>query len=112
MNQQRSFLIQQIVWISSGFAVGLATSFLLPFPASLGATMIIFVALSYAIRAWAMRKLKSSYASSLSSQQSFSGTFLGLGPIGKKLEFHCIVCGFCHKKRECPKCGSRAVRVD
>lgn len=107
MNQQRAFLIQQIAWISAGFALGLLISFVLPFPASVGATMIIFVALSYAVKAWAMRKLKGSYASS----QSFSGTFLGLGQFEKKLEFRCMVCGLHHNKRECPKCGSKAVRA-
>ncbi|MEP0825626.1 MAG: hypothetical protein HRF40_09080 [Nitrososphaera sp.] len=107
MNQQKKFLIQQIGWIAGGFAIGLAISSILPFPYALGAMMVVFLAISYAVRFWAIRRIKRAY----SSAASFSSNMLRSDPLERKLEFRCTTCGTSHKLRECPKCGSKAVRA-
>ena len=81
--QGRAFLIQQIIWIAIGFAISLAISFLVPFPYSLGIMMGIFLGLSYAIRAWAMRKIRRP-AGHL--DESIYDYFLGFSQ-GKPLKF-------------------------
>jgi hypothetical protein len=58
--QGRAFLVQQMIGIAIGFAISLAISFLVPFPYSLGIMMGVFLGISYAIRAWAMRKIRRS----------------------------------------------------
>ena len=106
MNLQRAFLIQQVIWIAVGFAVSLAISSILPFPYSMGAAMVVFMIMSFAIRAWAVKRIMRARASGA----SFPNNLLSSGP-EKGLEFHCMVCGTQHRDRECPKCGSRAVRA-
>jgi hypothetical protein len=105
--QGRAFLIQQIIWIAIGFAISLAISFLVPFPYSLGLMMAVFLGISYAIRAWAMRKIRRSAGH---FNESIYDYILGFSQ-GKALKFYCMNCGSKHDKRECPKCGSKARRV-
>jgi hypothetical protein len=107
MNQRRLFIVQQLVWVAGGFAISLAISFLLPFPYSMGATMAVFLIISYAVRYWAIRRIKRAYSSTV----SFSNNLLGSDPLERKLEFRCTTCGTSHNLRECPRCGSRAVRA-
>jgi hypothetical protein len=106
-HQGRAFLIQQIIWIAIGFAISLAISFLVPFPYSLGIMMGAFLGMSYAIRAWAMGKIRQSAGD---FNESIYDHILGFNR-GKALKFYCMNCGSKHDKRECPKCGSKARRV-
>jgi hypothetical protein len=106
-HQQRAFLIQQTIWIAIGFAISFAISFLVPFPYSLGIMMGVFLGISYAIRAWAMRKIRESAGD---FNESIYDSILGFNH-GKALKFYCMNCGAKHDKRECPKCGSKARRA-
>jgi hypothetical protein len=106
-HQGRAFLIQQIIWIAIGFAISLAISFSVPFPYSLGIMMVVFLGISYAVRAWTMMKIRHSDGY---FNESISHYILGFNR-GKALNFYCMNCGFKHDKRECPNCGSKARRV-
>jgi hypothetical protein len=106
-HQGRAFLLQQVIWIAIGFAISLAISFLVPFPYSLGIMMGVFLGMSYAIRAWAMRKIRHSASF---FNESISDHILGFNH-GKALNFCCMNCGSKHDKRECPNCGSKARRA-
>jgi hypothetical protein len=106
-HQRRAFVIQQVIWIAIGFAISLAISFVVPFPYSLGITMGVFLGISYAIRGWAMSKIKRSAGDFSESIHDYILAFSQ----GKTLKFYCMSCGFKHDKRECPKCGSKARRV-
>jgi hypothetical protein len=106
-HQGRAFLIQQIIWIAIGFAISLAISFLIPFPYSLGIMLCVFLGISYGIRGWAMRKIRRSAGD---FNESIYDYILGFNQ-GKALKFYCMICGFKHDKRVCPKCGSKARKV-
>jgi hypothetical protein len=108
MDQQgRTFLIQQVIWLAIGFAISLTISFLVPFPYSLGIMMGTFLGISYAIRAWVMRKIRRSAGH---FSESISDYVLGFNH-GKALNFYCMNCGSRHDMRECPHCGSKAKRA-
>ncbi len=107
MDQRRAFLVQQIIWLAIGFAVSLAISQVVPFPYSLGVMMIVFLGISYAVRAWAMMKIRHSLNH---FNESVSDYILGFNR-AKALNFYCMNCGLKHDKRECPNCGSKARRI-
>ena len=106
-HQKRAFLVQQITWIAIGFVINFAISFLVPFPYSLGIMMIAFVGILYAVRAWAMVKIKHSGSN---FNESISAYILGFNH-RQALNFYCMSCGLKHDKRECPNCGSKARRL-
>ncbi len=107
MDRRRAFLLQQIIWLAIGFAASLAISLVVPFPYSLGVMMIVFLVISYAVRARAMMKIRRSGSH---FNEALSNYILGFNQ-GKALNFYCMNCGFKHGKRECPHCGSKARRV-
>ena len=107
MDQRRAFLIQQVIWIAIGFAISMTISLVVPFPYSIGVMMAVFVGISYAIRAWAIMKIRH-LGSHLN--ESVSDYILGFDH-GKALKFYCMNCGLKHDKRECPNCGSKARRI-
>ena len=108
MDQRRAFLIQQIIWIAIGFALSLAISLVVPFPYSFGVMMIVFLGISYAVRAWAMMKIR--HLGSSYFNESVYDHILGFNH-GNALNFYCMNCGYKHNKRECPNCGSKARRI-
>jgi hypothetical protein len=102
INQQKFFLTQQLAWIAVCFAISLAVSVAV----ALGAIMIVFLAVLYAVKAWAIR-MRGMHLSAASFPNNLP--FSIQNP--QALEFHCMVCGTSHKNRECPKCGSKAVKA-
>jgi hypothetical protein len=108
MDQRRTFLIQQIIWIAIGFALSLTISLVVPFPYSFGVMMIVFLGISYAVRAWAMMKIR--HLGNYFNESSVSDYILGFNH-GNALNFYCMNCGYKHNKRECPDCGSKARRI-
>ena len=107
MDQRRFFLIQQMIWVALGFAVSLIISLVIPFPYSFGLMMIVFLGISYAVRAWAMMKIRHSGSY---FNESVSDYILGFKH-GNALNFYCMNCGFKHNKRECPNCGGKARKI-
>lgn len=103
INQQKFFLTQQLAWIAVCFAISLAVSAVV----ALGAIMIVLLAVLYAVKAWAISRIRGMHLSAASFPNNLPLSIQNL----QALEFHCMVCGTSHKNRECPKCGSRAVRA-
>jgi hypothetical protein len=105
------------VWLAAYLVIGLAISFVVPFPLSFGIALLVYFALNAARTHIALKRqgipggikdLYKSMSSSLGSSWSNSaGAGMGYSPI----KFYCMNCGYEHKENACPKCGSKAVRT-
>ena len=105
------------VWLAAYLVIGLAVSFVVPFPLSFGIALLVYFALNAVRMHLALKRqgmpggikdLYKSMSSSLGSSWSNSGdTGMGYSPI----KYYCMNCGYEHKENACPKCGSKAVRV-
>ena len=107
------------VWLIAYTGIGLAISFVVPFPLSFGIALLVFFALNTVRTHIALKRqgipggLKDLYKSMTSS---FAGSwnnaiFGGAGIRYSPIKFYCMNCGYEHRKDSCPKCGSKAVRV-
>jgi hypothetical protein len=103
------------VWLAAYLVIGLAISFVVPFPLSFGIALLVYFALNAARMHIALKRqgmsggikdLYKSMSSSLGSSWS-AGAGMGYSPI----KYYCMNCGYEHKENACPKCGSKAVRV-
>jgi hypothetical protein len=105
------------VWLAVYLVIGLAVSFVVPFPLSFGIALLVYFALNAARMHIALKRqgmsggikdLYKSMSSSLGgSWNNSAGTGMGYSPI----KFYCMNCGYEHKENSCPKCGSKAVRT-
>ena len=105
------------VWFIAYMGIGLAISFVVPFPISLVMVLLVFVALNATRmhivlkRQGMQRGIKDLYKSMTSSLSSSnlnnSGANMGYSPI----KYYCMNCGYEHREYACPKCGSKAVRT-
>jgi len=105
--------------------IGLAISFVVPFPLSFGIALLIFFLLNAARTHIALKRqgipggIKDLYKSMGSSlgggnlnNSIFGGVVVGGGGMGySPIKFYCMNCGHEHKESACPKCASRAVRA-
>jgi hypothetical protein len=102
-------------------AIGLAISFVVPFPISFVMALLVYFALN-AVRMHIVLKrqgmpggLKDLYKSMTSSLGgSWNNSMFGGagGSMGySTIKFYCMNCGYEHKENSCPKCGSKAVRT-
>jgi hypothetical protein len=105
------------VWLAAYLVIGLAVSFVVPFPLSFGIALLVFFALNAVRMHIALKKqgmiggikdLYKSMSSSLGNSWNNSG---GLGMGYSPIKFYCMNCRYEHKENTCPKCGSKAVRV-
>ena len=107
------------VWFIAYMGIGLAISFVVPFPLSFGIALLVFFLLNAARMHIALRRqgmpgglkdLYKSMSSSLGGSWNKSGgTGMGMGY--SAIKFYCMNCGNEHKEYSCPKCGSKAVRT-
>ncbi|MDQ3908937.1 MAG: hypothetical protein M3232_00845 [Thermoproteota archaeon] len=88
---KESFSNLQIIWIAIGFAVSLAIFLVVPFPYFFGVMMIVFLGILYAVRAWAMMKIRHTGTSYFN--ESISDYILGFNH-GNALNFYCMNCGY------------------
>ena len=105
------------VWLAAYLVIGLAVSFVVPFPLSFGIALLVYFILNAARMHIALKRqgmqgglkdLYKSMTSSLSgSWNNNSGTNMGYSPI----KYYCMNCSYEHRENACPKCGSKAVRV-
>ena len=105
------------VWLAAYLVIGLAISFVVPFPLSFGIALLVYFALNAARMHIAVKRqgmpggikdLYKSMSSSLGSSWSNS-TSAGMGYC--PIKYYCMNCGYEHRENACPKCGSKAVRV-
>jgi hypothetical protein len=105
------------VWLAAYLIIGLAISFVVPFPLSFGIALLVYFALNAARMHIALKRqgmpggikdLYKSMSSSLGSSWSNS-TSAGMGY--SPIKYYCMNCGYEHKENACPKCGSKAVTV-
>jgi hypothetical protein len=115
-NNNKQIQTNYWVWLAAYLVIGLAISFIVPFPLSLGIALLVYFALNAVRMHLALKRqgmsggLKDAYksmTSSLGSSWNNSGTGMGYSPI----KYYCMNCGYEHKENACPKCGSKAVRV-
>jgi predicted Zn-ribbon and HTH transcriptional regulator len=116
-NSNRQILTNYWVWFIAYMAIGLAISFVVPFPFSLGIALLVFVALNAARMHIALKRqgmpsgLKDVYKSMTSSLGGSWNNSVGTGMVYSPIKFYCINCGYEHRETACPKCGSKAVRT-
>jgi hypothetical protein len=105
------------VWFIAYMGIGLAISFVVPFPLSLGIALLVFFALNAARMHIALKRqgmpggLKDVYKSMTSSLGGSWNNSVGKGMGYSPIKFYCMNCGNEHKEYSCPKCGSKAVRT-
>jgi hypothetical protein len=105
-----------LIWLLVYMGIGLAISFIIPFPISLGVLLLAFVLINVIRTDRALRKqgidgIKGLYKS---MSPSFANRSNGLdaGGLGyTAIKFYCMNCGHEHRNDACPKCGSKAVKV-
>src|SRR5918912_2998646 len=105
------------VWLAAYLVIGLAISFVVPFPLSFGIALLVYFVLNAVRMHLALKRqgmpggikdLYKSMTSSLGGSWNNSGsTGMGYSPI----KFYCMNCGNEHGEHACPKCGSKAVRT-
>jgi hypothetical protein len=105
------------VWLAAYLVIGLAISFVVPFPLSLGIALLVFFLLNAARMHIALKRqgmpggIKDMYKS-MSSSLSGSGWNNNSGGMGySPIKFQCMNCSYEHRENACPKCGSKAVRA-
>jgi hypothetical protein len=104
-----------LIWLLVYIGIGIALSFILPFPQSFGVLLLVLIVLNIYRTNRSLKRqgkggikgLYKSMTSSIANQSSGFGTGTGYNPI----KFYCINCGYEHKNNACPKCGSKAVKV-
>jgi hypothetical protein len=115
-NNNRQIQTNYWVWFIAYMGIGLAISFVVPFPISLVIALLVFLTLN-TIRMHIILKrqgmpngLKDLYKSMTSSLSG--GSLNNSGGVGySPIKFQCMNCGYEHRENACPKCGSKAVRV-
>ena len=118
-NSNRQIQTNYWVWFIAYMGIGLAISFIVPFPISFAMALLVFFLLNAVRMHIALKRqgmpggLKDLYKSMTSSLGgSLNNSMFGGGSIAySPIKFYCISCGYEHRENACPKCGSKAVRV-
>jgi hypothetical protein len=107
-----------LVWLAAYLVIGLAISFVVPFPLSFGIALLVYFALNAARMHIALKRqgmpggikdLYKSMSSSLGGSWNNNSSSAGMGY--SPIKFFCMNCGYEHKENTCPRCGSKAVRT-
>ena len=119
-NSNRQIQSNYWVWFIAYMGIGLAISFIVPFPISFVIALLVFFLLNAARMHIALKRqgmpggLKDLYKSMSSSIGGSwnNSMFRRAGGMGySPIKFYCMNCGYEHKESACPKCASRAVRA-
>jgi len=119
VNDKHNHQIQNnnyLIWLFIYLGIGFAISFILPFPISFAASLLVFLLLNavrtdIALRRSGVGGIKGLYKSLTSFGNSSNNSNSGFGFGHTPTKFYCMSCGHEHKEYACPKCGSKAVRV-
>ena len=104
-----------LMWLLIYMGIGLAISFIIPFPLSLGVLLIVLVLLNIYRTDLALRRqgrggIKGLYKS-LSSSVNQTNTRDAAGSEYTPIKFYCMNCGYEHRNYACPRCGSKTLKV-
>jgi hypothetical protein len=110
INNNRQFLINQLLWIGLSFGISLAISLLLPFPISLAAIFGVFILVNMYMRRIMMKRMGRMDGAGIFGSMS-SSLNDGTRSNGSLLIYYCMSCGTQHREAACPKCGSKMKRV-
>jgi hypothetical protein len=102
-NNNKQFLMNQMIWIGISIGISLIISMLVPFPFSLVAIIGIFILLNFYMRKRMMSRMGVGGAGMFGSMSSMFGE--------NSLKYYCMNCGTKHRESACPKCGSKIKRV-
>lgn len=102
-NNNKQFLVNQIMWLAIWLGISFAISILLPFPFSIVVVIVIFILLNLYLR------------KKMTERMGIGG---GVGIFGSmssandsSLKYYCMSCGRQHKETACPECGSKMKRA-
>jgi hypothetical protein len=117
-NSNRQIQTNYWIWFIGYMGIGLAISFVVPFPISLVMALLVYFGLN-AVRMHIVLKrqgmpggIKGLYKSMTSSLSgSWNNNNAGAGMGYSPIKYYCMNCGYEHKESACPKCGSKAVRI-
>jgi len=120
IGNNRQILTNYWVWFIAYMIIGLAVSFVVPFPISLIMVLLVYFAVNSVRMHIVLKKqgmpsgikelyksMRSSLGDSWNNNMFGGGGGMGYSPI----KYYCMNCGYEHKENECPKCGSKAVRA-
>ena len=108
------------VWLIAYMAIGLAISFVVPFPLSFVMALLVFFLLNAVRMHIALKRqempggikgLYKSIGSSLGGSRNNSMLGRDASMAYSPIKFYCINCGYEHRENSCSKCGSKAVRT-
>jgi hypothetical protein len=106
----------QLIWLLIYIGIGIALSFILPFPLSFGVLLLVLIVLNIYRTDLTLKRqgkggIKGLYKSMSSSFANRRSDFAAEGTGYNPIKFYCFNCGFEHRDNACPKCGSKAVKV-
>jgi len=101
----RSYMGNMFMWMGIYMGMGLAISFVLPFPVSLLAMFIVIIMIDWLRARYIMKKMGITDIRHMFN--AFSATQTGYQP----LKYYCMSCGIEHRETSCPNCGSKMTRV-
>ena len=101
-NNNKQFLMNQMVWFGISIAISLTISMLVPFPISLVTIIGVFILLNFYMRKRMMNRMRGR-GGMFGSMSSMFGD--------SSLKYYCMSCGTKHREAACPKCGSKMKRV-
>jgi hypothetical protein len=102
-NDNKQFLMNQIIWIGISIGISLAISMLVPFPISLVIIIGVFILLNFYMRKRMISRMRGGGVGMFGSMSSMFGD--------NSLKYYCMSCGTKHREAACPKCGSKMKRV-
>jgi hypothetical protein len=105
-----------LIWLFVYIGIGLAISFVVPFPISFVVVLLVLALLNLYRTDRTLKKhgrggIKELYKSMSSSVANRTSGLGAEGFVHNPIKFYCINCGYEHKNDACPKCGSKAVKV-
>ena len=101
----RSYIGNMFIWLGIYMGIGLAISFVLPFPVSLLAMFGSLIGIDYLRARYKMKKMGITNIRQMFSSVSAPQTR------DQALKYYCMSCGKEHKEISCPNCGSKMKRA-
>jgi hypothetical protein len=101
----RSYMVNVFMWMGIYMGMGLAISFVLPFPVSLLAMFIAIIGIDYLRARYIMKKM------GITNIRHIFNSFLAPQAEYQPLKYYCMSCGIEHRETSCPNCGSKMARV-